>query len=41
MFRKLTLLVLTLGLLLTACAPSAPAAAAIKVTDGLSREVKK
>jgi iron complex transport system substrate-binding protein len=39
MFRKLTFTLLVLGLLLTACAPSAPAAGAIKLTDGLGREV--
>ncbi len=39
MFRKLTFILLALGLLLTACAPTAPAAGAIKLTDGLGREV--
>ncbi len=39
MFRKLSFTLLVLGLLLTACAPSAPAAGAIKLTDGLGREV--
>ena len=39
MLRKLTFILLALGLLLTACSPSAPAAGAIKLTDGLGREV--
>lgn len=43
MFRKLILNLLTLGLLLTACAPTAPApvtaSTGIHLTDGLGREV--
>jgi iron complex transport system substrate-binding protein len=39
MLRKLTFILLALGLLLTACAPSAPAAGPIQLTDGLGREV--
>jgi len=39
MFRKLTFILLVLGLLLTACGPSAPAAGSFKLTDGLGREV--
>lgn len=39
MFRKLTFILLALGLLLTACSPSAPSAGSIKMTDGLGREV--
>lgn len=39
MFRKLTFILLALGLLLTACSPSAPVAGPIQLTDGLGREV--
>ena len=39
MLRKLTFILLALGLLLTACSPSAPAAGPIQLTDGLGREV--
>jgi iron complex transport system substrate-binding protein len=39
MFRKLTFILLALGLILTACAPSAPTTGSIKLTDGLGREV--
>jgi iron complex transport system substrate-binding protein len=39
MFRKLLLTVLTLGLLITACAPLAPAAEGLHFTDGLGRDV--